>query len=57
METTLYIKNMVCHRCIKVVKDELTRLGYEVPEIHLGEALIKSSEKSPDISEIRKSTS
>src|SRR4030065_222760 len=54
METTLYIKNMVCHRCIKVVKDELTRLGYEVFKIALGEAIIKSSEKSTDLSEIRK---
>jgi AraC-like DNA-binding protein len=54
MEITLYIKNMVCHRCIKVVKDELTRLGYEVSKIQLGEVLIKSAEKSPDISEIRK---
>ncbi|OGU65026.1 MAG: AraC family transcriptional regulator [Ignavibacteria bacterium RBG_16_36_9] len=54
METTLYIKNMVCHRCIKVVKDELTRLGYEVSKIALGEAIIKSSEKSTDLSEIRK---
>jgi len=54
METTLYIKNMVCHRCIKVVKDELTKLGYEVSKIDLGEALIKSSKKSSDISGIRK---
>ena len=54
METNLYIKNMVCHRCIKVVKDELTRLGYEVSKIDLGEALINSSKKSPDINEIRK---
>jgi copper chaperone CopZ len=45
METTLYIKNMVCHRCIKVVKDELTRLGYPVSKIQLGEVLIKSAEK------------
>ncbi len=54
METTLYIKNMVCHRCIKVVKDELTKLGYEVSNITLGEAIIKSSEKSPNITEIKK---
>lgn len=54
METTLYIKNMVCHRCIKVVKDELTKLGYEVSNITLGEAIIKSSEKSPNIIEIKK---
>ena len=54
METTLYIKNMVCHRCIKVVKDELSNLGYEVSKIDLGEATIKSSEKSHNITEIKK---
>jgi AraC family transcriptional regulator len=54
METTLYIKNMVCHRCVKVVKDELTKLGYEISNITLGEAIIKSSEKSPNITEIKK---
>ncbi|MDH3267994.1 MAG: AraC family transcriptional regulator [Ignavibacteria bacterium] len=54
MESKFYIKNMVCHRCIKVVKDELTKLGYEVSNIALGEAIIKSSEKSPNISEIKK---
>ncbi len=54
METILYIKNMVCHRCIKVVKDELTKLGYEVSNITLGEAIIKSSEKSPNMIRIKK---
>ena len=54
METTLYIKNMVCHRCIKVVRDELTKLGYEVSNITLGEAIIKSSEKSPNMIRIKK---
>ena len=53
MEITLYIKNMVCHRCIKVVNDELIKLGYEVSKITLGEALINSPKKSPDISSIR----
>ena len=33
----LYIKNMVCHRCIKVVKDELENLGVEIKNISLGE--------------------
>ena len=53
METTLYIKNMVCQRCLKVVTDELTKLGYLVNNITLGEAVIES-EKNPDINEIRK---
>lgn len=33
---TIYIKNMVCPRCKKVVKDELTNLGYVVSAIQLG---------------------
>ena len=33
----LYIKNMVCNRCIKVVKDELTKLKVNVRNISLGE--------------------
>lgn len=38
--TTLYIKNMVCNRCIKVVRDELEKLGHDVRGIALGEAVI-----------------
>lgn len=53
METKLYIKNMVCQRCVKVVKDELQKLSYEVSDITLGEANIKSDRK-PDLSEIKK---
>lgn len=53
METTLHIKNMVCQRCLKVVKDELKKLGYDVSDISLGEATIQSKTK-PDISEIGK---
>ena len=38
--TTLHIKNMVCNRCIKVVREELQKLGYDVRSIVLGEATI-----------------
>ena len=38
--TTLYIKNMVCNRCIKVVHEELEKLGHDVRSIVLGEAVI-----------------
>ena len=34
---TLYIKNMVCNRCIQVVGEELERLGVDVADIQLGE--------------------
>ncbi|MFN3872017.1 MAG: AraC family transcriptional regulator [Ignavibacterium sp.] len=41
-KATIHIKNMVCNRCIKVVKEELQKLGYKVEEINLGEATIQS---------------
>lgn len=41
MKTTeLKIKNMVCPRCIKVVIEELEKLGHEVKDIKLGEVSI-----------------
>ena len=33
---TLFIKNMVCNRCIMVVRNELEKLGYHVQQIKLG---------------------
>ena len=53
METTLYIKNMVCDRCIKVVSEELTKVGYEVIKIKLGEAVIDYANKKHDLDVIR----
>lgn len=44
-QTTIHIKNMVCNRCIKVVKEELENLGYKVDYIVLGEVTIQSDEK------------
>ncbi|RQP07654.1 MAG: AraC family transcriptional regulator [Chryseobacterium sp.] len=38
--TTLYIKNMVCNRCILVVRQELDKLGLEVKNIKLGEVIL-----------------
>ena len=35
--TTLYIKNMVCNRCIKVVSEELHNLGHSIKFIELGQ--------------------
>ncbi|MGE5430849.1 MAG: AraC family transcriptional regulator [Syntrophomonadaceae bacterium] len=41
-EITLLIKNMVCSRCIKVVREELGKLGLEVLNIELGEVRVKA---------------
>ncbi len=37
---TIFIKNMVCNRCIKVVKDELAKIGIITGRVTLGEAEI-----------------
>jgi YesN/AraC family two-component response regulator len=42
----LYIKNMVCNRCITAVKAELTNAGHNVLSVALGEAEI-AGEPSP----------
>ncbi|MGE5400324.1 MAG: helix-turn-helix domain-containing protein [Ignavibacteriales bacterium] len=39
-EHTLFIKNMVCNRCIKVVREELEKLGMKVEAIELGEVKV-----------------
>ncbi|GAB3788129.1 hypothetical protein GCM10028818_54270 [Spirosoma horti] len=36
----LYIKNMVCDRCLRAVRGELEQLGYQVEQIELGRASI-----------------
>lgn len=40
MPETLYIKNMVCDRCIAAVRDALRRCGVEPVSVALGEALL-----------------
>lgn len=37
---TLHIKNMVCNRCIMVVKNELEKLGLQPENVTLGEATL-----------------
>lgn len=39
----LFIKNMVCNRCIRVVNEELKKLGYTIINLTLGEAEIKEN--------------
>ena len=46
--TTLHVKNMVCNRCISVVKDELENLGLHVEQIKLGEILLSEKEEEID---------
>ncbi len=41
-DMNLQIKNMVCPRCIRVVREELLQLGLEVGEVSLGEANVNA---------------
>lgn len=49
-EIIIYIKNMVCPRCIRVVNEELTKEGFKVSRVELGKATL--SEKNPDKSKL-----
>jgi AraC-like DNA-binding protein len=50
--TTLYVKNMVCDRCIRIVKEEMERIGFDVRSIKLGEVVV-DSKRTPDVDHIR----
>ena len=46
--TTLYIKNMVCNRCVMAVKQELEREGLHPQKVSLGEAILEEDSLSGD---------
>lgn len=50
---TLTIKNMVCNRCIRVVREELEKLGLDVRSVVLGEAVIASGKNDIDYHQIK----
>jgi len=54
MEITLRIKNMVCPRCIKVVREDLAKLGLAVVSIQLGQVVVRHPDTPPDRVAIQK---
>lgn len=50
--TTLYIKNMVCPRCIKVVLEDLTQLGLDVRSVVLGEVVVSGDVNSATLTNV-----
>lgn len=54
LENKLYIKNMVCPRCIKVVCDELEKLNVKIKSITLGEVETELSKDKLPINQISK---
>ena len=45
---TLFVKNMVCNRCILVVQNELDKLGLKVKDIKLGEVTLEKEPTSKE---------
>ncbi len=52
--TTIYIKNMVCSRCVMVVEGLLRGLGIEPVSVTLGEAELASAPDKQNLTEIKK---
>lgn len=42
MASEISIKGMVCERCISVIREGITKLGYEVDKVSLGKLSLKS---------------
>lgn len=49
----LNVRNMVSHRCIKVVADALEKIGLRDVEVHLGEVNLKEHLSEPQLDQIR----
>jgi len=47
------VKNMVCDRCIRVVKEELEAIGLAVDHVALGEVSVRSGKRLVDLKEIK----
>ena len=45
---------MVCNRCIKAVREELTKLGLKINSIELGKVEIQNQVKTPELEKINK---
>ncbi len=45
---SLEVKNMVCNRCIKVIKNELNNNGFEIESIELGKIVFETSISEED---------
>jgi AraC family transcriptional regulator len=49
----LYIKNMVCGRCVKVVKEELEKLGINYNYVQLGEVGLNAPVDNKKLEDLR----
>lgn len=54
MKNYIHIKNMVCHRCILMVEQILTKLNIPYIEVRMGEVLLDTELKNIDIDNFEK---
>jgi AraC-like DNA-binding protein len=52
MASDISIKGMVCERCVSVIKDGITDLGYEIDKVSLGKLSLKSELNRDDFHRI-----
>ena len=52
MATEILIKGMVCERCVSVIREGITSLGYHVDNISLGKVTLKNELKKDDSDKI-----
>ncbi len=50
----VYIKNMVCDRCIRVVREELEKLGLKVERVELGKAEVAADSATTDLEAVKR---
>lgn len=50
--TTIWIKGMVCPRCIRVVKEDLENAAYSIKHIELGKVIIEGKPNYPEINRL-----
>ncbi len=48
--STVFIKGMVCQRCISVVKDLVEKIGFQPVDVNLGEIIFPATSPVPDTS-------
>ena len=51
-QMNLYIKNMVCNRCIMVVKQELESMGLQPLHVFMGEAELKKQPSAKQMEQL-----
>jgi AraC family transcriptional regulator len=52
--TSLHIKNMVCNRCIRVVREELEKMNMGIESVELGKVVLSIEPSAAELEQIKK---